>query len=63
MPPANWFLALVVPEQAHLAELLVDLPASLRPAPDASQANTANIPKIPNIPNAPDDAAIVRHSL
>ena len=31
MPPANWFLALVVPEQAHLAELLVDLPASLRP--------------------------------
>ncbi len=31
MPPANWFLALVVPEQAHLTELLVDLPAGLRP--------------------------------
>lgn len=33
------------------------LPASLRAAPDASQANTANIP------NAPDDDAIVRHCL
>jgi len=31
MPSANWFLALVVPEQARLTELLVDLPASLRP--------------------------------
>ena len=33
------------------------LPASLRPAPDAAKANAANIP------NAPDDAAIVRYCL
>ena len=33
------------------------LPASLRPAPDAAKANTAKIP------NAPDDAAIVRYCL
>jgi 3-hydroxyacyl-CoA dehydrogenase len=33
------------------------LPASLRPAPDANRTN------ITNIPNAPDDAAIVRHCL
>ncbi len=31
MPLANWFLALVVPEQAGLTQLLRDLPPGLRP--------------------------------